>query len=473
MSPNNPISVVIMAAGLGKRMNSDSPKVLALLGGRPLIQHVLKTAAKLNPQKIIVIVGHKAEEVKSAVVAGASSGLYDGKIVEFAFQKELRGTGDAVRSALEVFPGFIGEILILSGDVPLVREKTLLEFIKFHTNKNATISIVSNQLEEPQQYGRVIRKSSGEVQRIVEFKDCSPEQVMVKEINTGVYLVDSAFLYPAIKELNNNNAQAEYYLTDIIEAAIKQGQNVAAMIAKDFTEFLGINTRKELMATNKIARLRKLEELVHKGVNIEDVDTVYLDEAVEVEPGAYIGPMCILKGKTVVKSGVTLEGNCYIDGCTIETGAHIKIGVRMERSHVGPNCSVGPFANLREGSRLEADVKIGNFVEIKKAHFGEGAKASHLSYIGDAEVGAEANIGAGTITCNYDGFKKSQTKIGSGAFIGSNSVLIAPVEVGDGAYVAAGSAISKNVSKDALAITRADLRVKEGWAKARREKAQK
>jgi bifunctional UDP-N-acetylglucosamine pyrophosphorylase/glucosamine-1-phosphate N-acetyltransferase len=468
------IAVVVLAAGLGKRMQSDLPKALAKTRERSLIEHVLMSAAEVNPERVIVVTGHKGELVENEARKGIAEKTWSCKNLLFARQAEQRGTGDAVKSALPALKDFMGTVLILCGDMPLVRPETLKNLLSLHQEEQATLTLMSLITPKPASYGRVVReKSGGPVVRIVEARDCAPEELAITEINAAIYAVDSAFLEPAVNDLKNENAQKEYYLTDIVSKAATEGQTISALVMHDEKEIQGVNTRYELGLVNSSLLEKKRKELMESGVEIVDPGSLFLDSSVTVAAGAKIGPNVQLLGNTVIEAGVEIEGTAYILNCKVKRAAHIKFGVRMEDAVVGESAAVGPFAHLRPGTVLGAEVKIGNFVETKKAKLDKGAKASHLTYLGDCHVGEEANIGAGTITCNYDGYSKFETKIGRDVFIGSNSALVAPVTIGDGATVGAGSVITKDVEKDSLAFTRSPQVAKAGWSKTKREKSKK
>ncbi|MBN8547681.1 MAG: bifunctional UDP-N-acetylglucosamine diphosphorylase/glucosamine-1-phosphate N-acetyltransferase GlmU [Deltaproteobacteria bacterium] len=471
-SSPSPLAIVVLAAGMGKRMLSDLPKALARTRENTLIDHVLITASKLDPERIVVVTGHMGDFVEEEVKLGVTNGSWSCKKLLFARQAEQLGTGDAVKSALPQLKDFVGTVLILCGDMPLVREESLRTLISLHQAENATVSLISLVTSQPAAYGRIIRDGS-RVTQIVEARDCTPQQLSVNEINAAIYAVDSAFLEPALKELKNENAQKEYYLTDIVAKASGEGQTIAALVLHDEKEIQGVNTRYELGLVNRSLMERRIKRLMEEGVEILDPATVLIDETCTVHPGARIGPNVQLLGKTTIEAGVIIEGTALIFNTHIKSRSHIKIGVRMEDAQVGEGCAVGPFAHIRPGSVLGEEVKIGNFVETKKAVLSKGAKASHLTYLGDCSVGEDSNIGAGTITCNYDGYSKFETKIGRDVFIGSNSALVAPVTIDDGATVGAGSTITKNVEKDSLAFTRAPQLAKSGWSKNKREKAAK
>lgn len=468
------IAVLILAAGLGKRMGTKQPKVLAPLYGGNLIQRVVSNASELSPERLVVITGHGREHVEESVQKGAEYFGYDFSKISFAFQEEQLGTGHAVRSALDNLKGFTGTVLILCGDVPLIRAESLNRFVHKHHEASATLSLISVQLESPGSYGRIVRdKETGSVQAIVEAKDCSEDQLLIREINSGIYAVDSAFLSPAVEGLSNDNAQGEYYLTDIIGKAVEEGQAVSGFTVESPEEIRGVNTRAELQFAEEAIRRRYILELVNSGVSIADTKSLWIDPDAKIEPGAYLGPNVSILGDTKIETGSIIEGTAWIKNAKIGKESVIKLGCRIEDSEIGDSCAVGPFAHIRPGTKLSEEVKIGNFVETKKASLAKGAKASHLTYLGDCTVGEAANIGAGTITCNYDGYKKSLTEIGEGAFIGSNSSLVAPVKIARNAVVGAGSTITRSVEEGFLALTRAEQRNVPGWHDKQRKKMQK
>ncbi|NDC36558.1 MAG: UDP-N-acetylglucosamine diphosphorylase/glucosamine-1-phosphate N-acetyltransferase [Proteobacteria bacterium] len=465
----DPVAIVVLAAGLGKRMGLDLPKVVVSTRERPLIQHVLHSAAELKPERIVVVTGHKRELVEQAVHDGVAKGYYAGEQIRFVVQTEQRGTGDAVRSALPALDGFNGTIVILYGDVPLIKTKTLEALLTRHHSTNATLSLLSLKSDQQFAYGKVVRGKDGQIEKVVELKDCSPEQLLISELNSGFYAVDSSFLGPAVSELKNENAQKEYYLTDIVERAAREGQRVSSLVTHDADEVQGVNTQVELSAVNRALLRSQIERCIAAGVIVDDMHSLFLDPDVSIGTGTRIGPQVQIRSGSRIGTGVTIEGTALIVHSTIGDGCTVKFGVRMEDALLGTGASVGPFANLRPGSVLGDDSKVGNFVETKNAQLARGVKASHLTYLGDCEIGAESNIGAGTITCNYDGVHKHKTTIGSGVFIGSDSCLVAPITIDDGAYVGAGSVITKNVEKESLAFTRPPLVMKAGWAKRKLE----
>ena len=457
------IFAIVLAAGMGKRMKSQLPKVLAPISGKPMITRIVSQIKNLGPEKVTVVVGHKGELVKAEV-----SKQFNNELV-WAEQKNQLGTGDATKCGLDSLGSITGTILITAGDTPLITAETLRGLISTHNNSNATVTLLSFKASNPFGYGRILRAENSSVIGIREEKDCSELERKIREVNAGVYAVDSAFLKKALESLEPKNAQGELYLTDIIAKAHTEGQKIEAFIAPKEEEFLGVNDHKQLAEIQRIAMNKKIESLLMNGVRMMDPSSVYVEDDVTVESGVVIGPNVQLLGSTKVGANVEFEGSAIIIDTSIGNNSIIKFGVRAEGAKIGESCAVGPFAHLRPDAMLESEVKVGNFVEIKKATLKNGAKASHLSYIGDAEVGKDANIGAGTITCNYDGYKKSKTVIGDGAFIGSNSSLVAPVSIGVGAIVGAGSVITKDVSPDSLSVERSDQREITGWAKRKRE----
>ncbi|MFM1847479.1 MAG: glucosamine-phosphate N-acetyltransferase and N-acetylglucosamine-phosphate uridylyltransferase, partial [Pseudomonadota bacterium] len=397
-SPHHPepLAVIILAAGLGKRMGLDTPKVLVSTRKMPLLHHVLHTVRSLHPSRIVVVTGHKREMVHSNVERdfGVDTGIV------FAHQPEQRGTGDAVRCALPALEGFTGTVVILYGDSPLVSADTIRSLLKSRHDTQATLALISITADPSVPYGRLLRdRASGLILGIREAKDCSSEERLITEMNSGVYAVDSAFLAPAVTELKNDNVQKEFYLTDIVERAVREGQRVEAILAANSRELHGVNTLGELAMINGVLHEQKIKSLIDSGVNIEDPETVYIDEGVAVAPGARIGPNVQLRGATSIGTNVVIEGSALIKNCTVGAEATIKFSVAAEDASIGAHASVGPFAHLRGGTVLGDHVKIGNFVETKKAVLADGAKASHLTYLGDCTVGADTNIGAGTITC--------------------------------------------------------------------------
>ena len=459
------ICCVILAAGIGKRMGGDLPKAVIKTREKALIDHALDSLAPLRPRKTIIVVGHKREILEEHLQTSKSA---SGHALVFAHQEKQLGTGDAVRSALPALAECSGTVILTYADHPLFTSATIQHLVDFHSFKKSTVTMLSFQVPPPNGYGRIVRDSKGQILRITEARDCNPEELLIREVNSGVYAVDSSFLKPAIEALVPNNSQGEYYLTDIVEKAAKEGQTVNAFPLGNIEEAAGVNNPAELHYVNEVLKRRHVTALREHVVIFDAPDTCLIDSAVEIEAGAHIGPNVQLRGKTSIGAGAIIEGTSLIIDSVVAPGVLIKLGSRIEGASIGELSTVGPFANVRPGTVLGKDVRVGNFVETKNTTMHDGAKASHLTYLGDCTVHEHANIGAGTITCNYDGHKKSKTSIGKDAFIGSNSSLVAPVSIGDGAIVAAGSVITRDVPKDALGVGRARQDNKDGWAKSRR-----
>jgi bifunctional UDP-N-acetylglucosamine pyrophosphorylase/glucosamine-1-phosphate N-acetyltransferase len=460
-----PLTVVILAAGLGTRMKSRKAKVLHRVGGRSLIEHVVRTAQALAPpERIFVVVGHQAESVQGAVgTVGAGFG--------FIQQNEQRGTGHALMVAADRLSHLEGRLVILYGDCPLVRVGTLHGLVAAQESSQAAGTILTAIMDDPTGYGRVLRDSQDRVTGVVEQKAGSPEELTIREANMGLYCYRAELFWKHIQELQPNNPAHEYYLTDMVGILNRAGHAIRAFRIDDPREVLGINDREELAVVDRLLRERKVRELMLAGVTIEKPETVTVDPAVEIGIDTIVEPFAQILGNTVIGE------NCRIGACAIvrdseladdvEVGPFTIIGTsRLERG-----AHAGPFARLRMENHMGPGAHVGNFVELKKTRLGAGSKAMHLAYLGDTQIGPQVNVGAGTITCNYDGYRKNTTKIGAGAFIGSNSTLVAPVEVGDGAYLAAGSVITGDVPTDALGVARARQVNKEDWARKRRELA--
>ena len=452
-------AAIVLAAGLGTRMRSARAKVLHELGGEPMIARVIRSLVPLAPAPLVVVVGHQGDAV--AVAARTS---VPGVRVDIARQPAQRGTGDAARCGLEAFvPDFDGDVLILYGDMPMIRPETLEAFISEHRHAGADISFISATLEGGGAYGRVVRDRAGAVAAIVEARDASPAELAIREVNTGVYVASAAVLRAALKELRPNNAQGEYYLTDLVAIARQDGLAVQAWCVRDVAEFAGINSLKELAEMEAEIHAAVNRKLMEAGVTIVDPRTAYIGEQVEIGRDSTIGPNVQILGRSKVGEGVRIEGTAYLRDVEIGDGCHLKLGVRAEECRIGPHCEIGPFANLRTGTELEGHNRIGNFVETKKARLGEGTKASHLSYLGDTVIGRETNIGCGVITVNYDGYDKHLTRIGSRCMIGCDTQLVAPVKVGDDVYVASGTTILREVPDGALCVSHHPQKIKPGW----------
>ena len=454
--------VAILAAGKGTRMKSAQPKVLHPAAGLPLIEHVLRTAERLNPASVTVIVGHLADAVKV--------GLAKRMGLTFALQEPQLGTGHALLQVEPHLRGASGTLVLLSGDVPLLRPDTLRALVDRHQKSRAAATVLTARVPQPRGYGRIVRDDNAAIAAIVEEKDATDDQRRIDEINSGIYAFDLAPLFDALKNVRSSNAQNEYYLPDLVRIYRARGDRVETLILDDAREVLGVNSRKELAEVTAIMNRNRIDELMASGVTIIDPATTW------------IGPDVVIGSETVLHPGVYLEGRTRIgQSCVINSGVRIVDSTLDDEavvnnfcviceSHVARGAQVGPFAHIRPQSEVGEDARIGNFVELKKTTIGKGSKASHLSYLGDASIGEHVNIGAGTITCNYDGSAKHPTVIEDGAFIGSDSQLVAPVRVGKDAYVAAGSSIVEDVPAGALGIARGRQINKPGWVAEKKRK---
>lgn len=442
----------ILAAGEGKRMKSETPKVLHKACGKEMVNHVIDIMRKAEMEEVNVIVGRGAEKVKAAT---------ESKNVSYSLQDKQLGTGHAVMCASDFLKGKKGIVAIFTGDAPLIKEETVKNLLKFHEEGSFKATILTSVIENPGAYGRVIRNENNEVEKIVEAKDCNSEEAAVKEINAGMYCFDIESLLLSLSKLTNNNAQGEYYLTDVIGILKSEGAKVGAMVT-EFEETIGVNSRVELAAVEKILRQRINKKHMENGVTIIDPDTTYIGSDVEIGQDTIIYPGNVIEGKTVIKENCMLYPNSRIADSSIESGVHIQSSVILE-SYIGENTTVGPYAYIRPESSIGKNARIGDFVEIKKSSIGDNTKVSHLTYIGDAEVGSACNFGCGTVVVNYDGKKKHKTIIGDNVFIGCNTNLVSPVKVNDNAYTAAGSTITEEVPEGALAIARDRQTNIEGW----------
>jgi bifunctional UDP-N-acetylglucosamine pyrophosphorylase / glucosamine-1-phosphate N-acetyltransferase len=457
-----PINVVILAAGLGTRMKSKRAKVLHRAGGLTLVEHVVNAATGITPpEHVTVVVGSQADQVKTSL---AHAGVL------FVEQKEQKGTGHALLMCREALASQGGLIVVTYGDGPLLSRTTLQQLVDHQASSDAAATLITTRLTDPTGYGRIIQDQNGKVQAIVEQKAATPQQLAIPLINSGIYCFRADLLWKHISEIGTDNPAHEYYLTDIVEILNRAGHKVAALEVSDSQELLGINTRAELAVVDKIFRERKVREMMLEGVTIEKPETVTIDCAARIGADSIVGPFAQILGQT------TIGEDCRIGACSIIENSKLADRVQVAPftsiadSQVEAEAKIGPFARLRDGNRVGAKARIGNFVELKNTQFGAGAKASHLAYLGDAEIGDETNIGAGTITCNYDGVRKHRTKIGKDAFVGSNSTLVAPIQIGDGSYIGAGSVITDPVPEEALALGRARQVVKAGWAAKRKKK---
>jgi bifunctional UDP-N-acetylglucosamine pyrophosphorylase/glucosamine-1-phosphate N-acetyltransferase len=461
MEANAKPAVVILAAGKGTRLKSSRPKVLHEIGGKPLLDYVIAAASKVVvPADIFVVVGHQAERVKAAVAATG---------VQFVEQADQLGTGHAIQCASEAIAGY-ENILVLSGDVPLIRPETIERLWQFHLAQQAAMSILTAAPADPTGYGRIVRAApdSPEVEAIVEEKALSPAQQSIGEINSGIYAFRTAPLLAHLGQLTADNANREVILTDMAGLLRSAGERVVAIQAADAAEVLGANTIAELVALDATLRAATASRLMAAGVTIFRPDTCIIDAEVEVAADTIIEPFVQLLGSTRIGADCLIRSYTVIENCTLGDNVLVRQSCALEASTVANGAKIGPFAHLRPGSEIGECAHVGNFVETKKAKLGKGAKANHLTYLGDAEVGEGSNIGAGVITCNYDGVHKHPTRIGKGVFVGSDSTLVAPVTVDDGAYIGAGSCITKDVPAGALAVARARQVSKEGWVAAKR-----
>ena len=444
------LAAVVLAAGKGTRMKSEKAKVLHEAAGRPIGFFPVRAALALDASPVVVVVGHQAKEVEDELTR-----QFPGAPVRFALQAEQLGTGHAVLCAQEALKGFEGNVLILAGDVPLIRAETLQKLIA--AKQDADVALIFCRATKPQGYGRVLRKPDGTVARIVEEKDASDAERRIDEVNASIYLAGADFLFPALRSLGRGNAQSEYYLTDIVA----QGRAVA--VEAEEAEVSGVNDRAQLAQSAAQLRERRNAQLMQQGVTLIDPSVTYVDEGVEVGRDTVLEPLVSLRGKTRVGKGARIGQGCVIVDTEVEDGAQILPYCHLTESRIGPGATVGPFARLRPGAQLAEQAHVGNFVELKKSVLGKGSKANHLTYLGDTVVGEGCNIGAGTITCNYDGKSKHQTTIEDGAFIGSDTQLVAPVTVGKDAYVGTGTTVREDVPAGALAVSAGKQRNIEGW----------
>jgi bifunctional UDP-N-acetylglucosamine pyrophosphorylase / glucosamine-1-phosphate N-acetyltransferase len=456
------LSVVVLAAGEGKRFRSALPKPLHPLAGRPLLWHVLAATAPLKSDRTVVVVGVGAEEVTAAAER------FDVGPLEFAVQPEPRGTGDALATALPLLPRG-GQVLVLYGDTPLVTTALLERLLERHRSAQAAATLLTCRPRDPSGYGRVVRDAGGAVAGVVEQRDATPEQLAIDEINAGFYVFERRVL-DRLAELGRDNDQGERYLPDLVPLVRRDGGEVAAVPGPE-EETGGVNDRAELAAAAAVLRRRLLERLMAAGVTVVDPATTFVDVDVEVGADTVLQPLTFLEAGTRVGARCELGPNVRLVGCAVDDGASVTQSLAV-KAHIGAGALVGPFAYLRPGADLAPRSKVGTFVEVKQSRVGEGSKVPHLTYVGDADIGAGVNVGAGTVFVNYDGIDKHRTTVGDGAFIGSDTMLVAPLTVGDGAQTAAGSTITKDVPPDALAIERSEQRTIQGWAARRRRRQQ-
>ena len=452
----SPLHVVILAAGQGSRMKSALPKVLHPVAGRPMLHHVIATARQLGAEKIHTVIGHGADKVRQATEDAS---------VNWVVQNEQLGTGHAVAQALPDLPDD-ARVLVLYGDVPLTRHETLEGLVG--TLDDQTLGLLTVTMENPQGYGRIVRNAEGQVQCIVEQKDASPEQQQIREVNTGILAVSAKHLKAWLPTLSNSNAQGEYYLTDIIAMAVDQGLKVAVSQPGNPYEVQGVNNRLQLAELERWFQRREADRLMTEGATLADPARVDVRGELSIGNDLWIDVNVVFEGKVVLGSNVSIGPGCMIKDATIADGSEIKANSVIEGASIGANAQIGPFARIRPGTELAANTKVGNFVETKKAIVGEGSKINHLSYVGDASLGRNVNVGAGTITCNYDGVNKYRTVLGDDVFVGSNTSLVAPVTVAADATIGAGSTITRDVAESELAVARGRQRNISGWEKPRK-----
>lgn len=441
------LEIIVLAAGQGTRMRSDLPKVLHPLARRPLLAHVLATARSLSPERIHVVIGHGAGQVRST---------FDAPDLTWVLQSEQLGTGHAV---LQAMPGVqeSSTVLVLYGDVPLLQAATLKALVQ------QAPALLTAEFDDPTGYGRVLRNDAGELRAVVEHKDADPAQRAIREVNTGVLAYPAQLLADYLPRVGNENAQGEYYLPDVLSMAVREGHRVVAMRTENPMETLGINDRRQLAEAETLYRERQASALMRDGVSLADPARIDVRGSLHCGRDVFIDVNCVFEGDVELGDGVQIGPNCVLRDATVAAGSTIHAMSHLEEAEVGDACSVGPYARLRPGTRLAAGARVGNFVEIKKASIGADSKINHLSYVGDAQLGAGVNIGAGTITCNYDGVNKHRTTFGDGVFVGSNSTLVAPLSIGDGGFVAAGSTLTRDVPAKSLGVARGKQRNIDGW----------
>ena len=460
VSEPRPVAVIVLAAGEGTRMKSRIPKVLHTLCGRSLLGHALAAAGELDPQRLVVVAGHGRDEVGAEAARHAPD-------VSVVVQERLAGTGHAVRMVTEALGVMPGIVVVTYADMPLLRAQTLAGLVREHAAAGNAVTVLTARAGDPSGYGRIVRDDGGSLAEIVEDADATPEQRAIDEINSGCYAFDGALLADAVKRVATANAQGQEYLTDVVAIMRGDGHRVGAVLAADPAEIQGVNDRVQLAGARRAYNDRLLEQWMRAGVTIVDPATTWIDADVTIGQDTEIWPGTQLEGRTVVGDGVTLGPGCQLRDTTVADGASVWHAVCVQ-SEIGPDATVGPYAYLRPGTRIGAGAHVGCHVELKNAVVGEGAKVPHLSYVGDAEIGEHANIGAATIFANYDGVAKHRTRVGAHAFTGSDTVLVAPVTVGDGAYTAAGSVITEDVSPGALGVARGRQHNSEGWVERQR-----
>ncbi len=458
---NERLAAVILAAGKGTRMRSAKPKVLHPLCGRPMLHYPLTAARQAGFSQLKVVIGHGSQQVMDT---------FADQQISWVEQTRQLGTGHALLCAAEALRGYSGPLLLLCGDVPLLKAATLERLYRYHAEEGAAVTVLTARMPDPHGYGRIIRNGE-QVLQIVEERDADEMQRQLTEINTGTYLFDTDFVLTALKGLNKNNAQGEYYLTDVVAAAVADGRQTRALCIDDPTEVMGINDRRQLAEAEVLMRWQINSDLMYNGVSMTDPTTVYIDDGVSLGSDTLLQPNVHLLGQTTIGRDCVIETGAVIVDSQLADGVRVKAGSVIEGSRIGSGSVIGPMAHLRPGTELAGNNKIGNFVETKKAHLGEGSQASHLTYIGDAEVGRNVNFGCGTITCNYDGVNKHQTVIEDDVFVGSDTQFIAPVRIGRNSLIAAGSTITRDVPANALALSRTEQKVIEGWRLRKQKKS--
>lgn len=457
---NEPITIVILAAGLGTRMKSKKAKVLHEAGGDTLLGHVIRASLQLTgPGNIVTVVGHQADIVKASVRTEG---------IQFVEQKEQKGTGHALLCCKELIGKQAGQLVVLYGDSPLVKAETIQRLCEQQQQGNTGAVVVTTEIDDPTGYGRIVRGQDGNIAVIVEQKAGTPEQLAIREINSGIYCFDTKLLWKHIDEVQPDNPAKEYYLTDMVAILSRHGHPVAPMLISDSTELLGINTRVELATADRILRERKTTELMLAGVTIHKPDTVTVDPEVQIGPDSIIESSVHLLGSTKIGEDCRVGTGSVLRDCVIDDQVEIQPYVVASDTQIGSGSRVGPFARFRQKTVLTAGNQIGNFVELKNTQMGEGSKANHLAYLGDASIGSKVNVGAGTITCNFDGYRKNKTTIADGVFVGSNSTLVAPISIDTDAYIAAGSVITEPVAAESLALGRSRQVNKPDWVKKRK-----
>lgn len=452
----NKTAVIILAAGKGTRMKSEKAKVLHEVGGRPMLSYAIERAKEAGAAKTVVIIGHQAEKVREAI---------PDKGIVFVEQSVQLGTGHAVMQAEKALKRFKGDVLILSGDVPLITADTIKGLMSSHSKGKATLTVLTAEPDDPYGYGRIITDNKGRIKKIVEEKDATSKERSVREINTGIYCVGSEFLFKALKKVEPKNVQKEYYLTDIVGIAVNEKKTVSTFKAREFREVMGINSRIDLAEVECIIRTKTLGHLMANGVTIIDPSNTYISSSVRIDPDTVVYPGAFISGDTVIGTGCSIGPGSIISDTILGNDVKINAYSVIEKSEVKEGAVIGPVAHIRPQTVIEKGAHIGNFVEVKKSTIGAGSKANHLTYIGDATIGKGVNIGAGTITCNYDGFSKYQTVIEDNVFVGSDTQLIAPVRIGKGSLIGAGTTVTEDVPEDSLVLSRVKQITKKGAAK--------